>query len=226
MTRQTNARVAGATFLLYIVAGITQIFIGSGTTGVTTAQKIASVAAHVPQIRLNLLLTLFICFTALTLAVALYGITRDEDHELSLLALICRIVEGGVVPVIAIFGSLGLMSLATNTGTNATAPASAYPVAEFVMTIDRWAAVIAATFFAAGSTIFTYLLLRGRMIPMPLAWLGVIASVILLIGLPLRLVDMIDGTVAQLMWVPMAAFEIPLGVWLIVKGVAPLRVSA
>ena len=122
------------------------------------------------------------------------------------------------MPVIAIFGSLGLVSLATATGGNAAVSASAYPVAEFVMTIDRWSAVIAATFFAAGSTIFTYLLLRGRMIPVPLAWLGVIASVILIIGLPLRLIDVIDGTAAQLMWVPMAAFEIPLGVWLIVKA--------
>ena len=34
-----------------------------------------------------------------------------------------------------------------------------------------------------------------------------------------------DGNMPQLelMWLPMAAFEIPLGVWLLVKGVTPAR---
>lgn len=43
---------------------------------------------------------------------------------------------------------------------------------------------IGATFFAVGSTIFSYLLLRGRLVPVPLAWLGVLASVLLVVGLP------------------------------------------
>src|SRR5215217_1593224 len=102
MTRRNNARVAGATFLLYIVIGITQMVIGSGsTTGDTTVQRLASIAAHAPQIRLNLLLTFLICITALTLAVTLHGITRDEDRELSTLGLICRVIEGGVTPVVS-----------------------------------------------------------------------------------------------------------------------------
>jgi hypothetical protein len=61
------------------------------------------------------------------------------------------------------------------------------------------------------------------MIPSPLAWLGVLASVLLVVALPLQLVGILSGLVTQLMWIPMAAFEIPLGVWLIVKGVAPVR---
>jgi hypothetical protein len=42
-----------------------------------------------------------------------------------------------------------------------------------------------ATFFVVGSTLFSWLLLRGRMIPIPLAWLGVVASVLLVVCLPL-----------------------------------------
>jgi hypothetical protein len=45
------------------------------------------------------------------------------------------------------------------------------------------------------------------MILIGLAWLGVVASVILVVGLPLRLVEVLGGTPAQLMWLPMAAFE-------------------
>jgi hypothetical protein len=37
--------------------------------------------------------------------------------------------------------------------------------------------------------------------------------------LPLQLAGFLRGAVTQLVWIPMAAFEIPLAVWLLVKGV-------
>jgi hypothetical protein len=73
-------------------------------------------------------------------------------------------------------------------------------------------------FFALGSTIFCYLLLRGRQIPIALAWLGLAASVLLVVLLPAQAAQLIHKPVTDLMWIPMAAFEIPVGFWLIVKG--------
>jgi len=102
----------------------------------------------------------------------------------------------------------------------AQVPATA-TLAELLLQLQGWNVTIIATFFALGSTAFSWLLLRGRLIPVPLAWLGVVASLILVVGLPLRLVDAIGGTVTQLMWLPMAVFEIPLGFWLLIRGVRP-----
>jgi hypothetical protein len=59
------------------------------------------------------------------------------------------------------------------------------------------------------------------MIPAALARIGVVASVILVVGLPLQLAGMLGGAMAQLMWMPMLAFEVPGGVWLMVKAVPP-----
>jgi uncharacterized MAPEG superfamily protein len=224
MTRTTNARIAGCTFLLYIVVGIGQMFVGKGTTsGEGTAAKLASIAQHAPQVRLNLLLTLLICFIALALAVALYGITRDEDDEIALLALACRVVEGGVTPVISIVATLGLLWLATGTDARAPDAAAAYPLAAFLLKVKGWTPLVGATFFAVGSALFSWLLLRGRMIPTSLGWLGLVASILLVIGLPLQLTGALQGSVTQLMWIPMAAFEVPLGFWLLIKGVPELR---
>ncbi len=77
-----------------------------------------------------------------------------------------------------------------------------------------------ATFFAIGSTLFSWLLLRGRMIPVPLAWLGVLASVLLVIFCPLQLAGLLGGPVTSYMWLPMLLFEVVLALWLIFKGVA------
>jgi hypothetical protein len=58
------------------------------------------------------------------------------------------------------------------------------------------------------------------MIPVALAWLGVLASLLWVVGLPLPFAGVIRGSVTWLMWIPMAAFETPLALWLIIKGVA------
>jgi hypothetical protein len=59
-----------------------------------------------------------------------------------------------------------------------------------------------------------------------LAWLGVFASVLLVVCLPLQLAGFLHGLVTSLMWIPMAAFEVPLGIWLLIKGVAPVETKA
>jgi len=83
----------------------------------------------------------------------------------------------------------------------------------------------AAFFFAVGSTLFCWLLLRGRLIPMALAWLGVLASVLLVVVLPLQLAGLFGGpmswsaSVTWLVWLPMLVFEVALALWLLIKGV-------
>jgi hypothetical protein len=171
-------------------------------------------------VRLAIVLTVLTAFVALALAVGLYGITRDEDQELAVLALCCRAGEG-LINAIAPVGMLSLLWLATDAGSAALDPAGTRAVAAYLMK-QSWS-LIGALLFAGGSTIFTWLMLRGRMIPIGLAWLGVIASVILDIGLPLQIAGLLRGAIAQVMWLPMALFEIPVGFWLIMKGVRPLR---
>ena len=113
MTRTTNARVAGFTFLIYFAAGVASLLLAG--RGSATA-----------------VLSLVTSFSALVLGVTLYAMTRDQDPDLAMMGLACRVIEA--VPG---HGEI---------------------------------------FFAVGSALFSWLLLRGRMIPVALAWLGVIAS--------------------------------------------------
>lgn len=172
MTRRTNATVAGITFLVYIVAGITSLALKN-------------------RVNVSALMTLITSFCALVLGVTLYAITRDEDRDLALLALLCRVIES--VP-----GHGG-----------------------------------GAIYFAVGSTLFCWLLLRGRMIPIALAALGVVASALLVVLLLLRTAGLFgpganwSSSLTWLTWLPMLVFEVTFAVWLIVKGVdAPARRQA
>lgn len=226
MTRMMNARIAGFTFLFYIGAGVlSMVLSGWATHGEGTAARLASMAQHPTTVGLVVVLVLFQAFSALVLAATLYAITRDEDADLAMLGLTCRVVEGALAGVV-VTRTLGLLWLSTAMGATGPDTVAAQTLGAFLFQAGTWSPVLGGTFFAVGSTMFSYLLLRGRMIPVPLAVLGVAASALLVVGLPLRLAGFLHGPVAWLMWLPMAAFEVPLAVWLLVKGVRVPSVHA
>jgi hypothetical protein len=220
MTRTTNARIAGFTFLLYIAAGILSMVVfarAAGGAGIT--ERLAAIAQHSTALGLVFILGLLQSFCALLLGVTLYAITREQDPDLAMLGLTFRVGEGLIGASIPT--SLGLLWLATATGANAPDAAGSHALGAFLFQLGAWHTATAATFFAVGSAFFSWLLLRGRMIPAILAWLGLVASVLLVVGLPLQGAGFLRGPVTSFMWGPMAAFEVPLAVWLLVRGVAP-----
>jgi uncharacterized protein DUF4386 len=172
MTRPATARIAGFTFLFYILVAFPM------SRG---------------DVRISIILTLLSCFCAVVLAVTLYGITRDVDHELAIAVLAFRVVE-------AALGAGGIPDM------QASLPAQN--------------TMLGAPFFAIGSLIFSYLLLKGRLVPEALAWVGIVASALLVVSLPLQVGGYLSGVFTSVMWLPMLAFEVPLGLWLMIKGVA------
>jgi hypothetical protein len=226
MTRKTNARLAGFMFLFYIATGVaSMVLFGQATSGEGTAAKLASIARHATTVRLTVVLTLLTFVVAVVLAVALYALTRDQDPDLAVMALCCRVGEG-VIAAVSTVRTLGLLSVAT-ASTAAAGPdaAAAIALGGLLLKMGGWAGIIAASCFAVGSTLYSYLFLRARSIPVPLAWLGVLASVLLVVALPLQLAGFIKvgffaGPVGWLMWLPMLVFEVVLALWLLIKGVA------
>jgi uncharacterized protein DUF4386 len=216
MTRSTNARLAGFAFLFYIaVAFPSMVLFKRATSGAGLAAQLAGIAQHAADLRLAVVLSLGGCFSALVLAVTLYAITRDEDPDLALLGLTCRVGEG-LIGAASIPATVALLQLATATGPQAPDSAAVQALAAFVL---EQTPLVSALFFAVGSTLFSWLFLRGRLIPVPLAWLGVVGSALLVVGLPLQLGGFLSGPMTQLMWVPVAVFELTLGPWLLIKGV-------
>src|SRR5437660_736078 len=178
MTRTTNARLAGFAYLAYIALAFPAMALfDRATSAPGIAGTLAAIAQHTSDMRIVVVLSVLTCFVALALAVALYAITRDEDSDLALLALTCRVGEG-VLGGISVLAMLGLLWLGTTAGPDAPDTAAAHAVGAFLLKVQGWNTIISATFFAVGSTVFCYLLLRGRTIPVPLAWLGVLASIL------------------------------------------------
>ena len=224
MTRATNARLAGFTFLIYIAVGITSMVLtGRATSGEGVAAQLGTITQHATDVRLTILLTLIMNLSALVLGVTLYALTRDQDRDLAMLGLTCRVAEG--ISGMDVSGTLGLLWLATAGDAPTLDAGGASALGGFFLKMGKTMGA-SATFFALGSTFFSWLLLRGRMIPIPLGWLGVLASVLLVVCSPLVLAGLLGGPITTFMWLPMLAFEVVLALWLIIKGAAPPHATA
>src|SRR5436305_10915605 len=131
MTRTTNARIAGVTYLFYIaVAFPGMVLLGRAPRGEGIAAKLASIAQHAADVRLSAVLTVFGGFSALVLAVTLYAITRDVDSDLAMLGLTFRVAEG-VAGGLAIRRPLELLWLATAAGPYASDAAASHTPGAF-----------------------------------------------------------------------------------------------
>src|SRR5436309_13692886 len=126
-------------------------------------------------------------------------------------------------------GTLSLVSLAATLGVTAPDGGATHAFGTYLLRGVGSRAI----FFAVASTLFSWLLLRGRMIPVPLAWLGVLASALVVVILSLQLLGFFAGAgswfsgVTWLIWLPLLVFEVTLALWLLIKGAAtPVPMSA
>jgi hypothetical protein len=182
--------------------------------------ELARIGQYATNVRLSILVVLLECFSALVLAVTLYGITRHQDHELAMLALVCRVAEG-VLGTLNIPNYLGLLWLAkAGGGTGAPDIPTTNALRTFLL-MPVPSVPVGSIFFAVGSLIFSYLLLRGRIVPVSIAWLGVLATGLLVVVLPLQLAGFSTGPLTgYYQWLPALVFQILLALWLLIKGVA------
>ena len=215
MTVRTNARIAGTAFLLYIAAAMSGMIVGGrASAGANPAARLASIAAHAGEMRLALILEMVGCFCALVLGVTLWAITRDVDPDLALLGAVFRIAEG-VTGAVSLDAAAERIWLATRGA--GLDPAMRDTLATMKFGIPQ-AMGIGATCFAVGSTIFAWLLLRGRIVPGALAWIGVVGSLAAVVVLPLRFVGLLDTPLANLVWAPLLVFEVWLAIYFLAKG--------
>ena len=214
MTVRANARLAGFMFLFYIATGVTEIVLFNPISKVSgTAAKFAAMAQHPTLMRFGSVFALISMADALILGVALYALTRDYDRDLAILALMFRVAEG-VVDLPAAFVGRARLAVATS---DANTVNTLGPV---LIKLQGFGALLGATAFAIGSTLFCYLFLRARLIPVSLSWIGLIGSAVLVIGLPLQLAGILTSPVTSLMWIPIAIFEVTVAFWLLIKGIS------
>ncbi len=221
MTQRIEGRLAGYAYLAYIVFAMSaSILSGKTNTGADTAHMLATLRSTISIAKITVLLDLLQIVCAITLAVTLYQLSRTVDATVALLAMAFRFGEGlaGFVPLL---GKLELMKLATASNPYCANSTGCLAIAGEIF--NRPDDLFGQFCFVVGGFLFAYLLLAGHLIPRWMAWTGVTTIGLQLICVPLYVATILPGRIVNWLWFPILLYEIPLGVWLILRGVRDAR---
>jgi len=178
------------------LAGFLYLFVLASFMAGTFA--LARFAAAEGPYRLALLGPLVSALATVPLAAAFHALLKPAGAAVSTCALLFRTVE-------AALGGLTVVLLAA-------ALKDAAQVSFHVGIV----------FFAPGSALFFVLMARTRLVPRPLAALGVGASVLTgLLGAALIAAPALVRTIGFAGWAPIFVAEIGTGLWLLLRGAGP-----
>lgn len=223
MTHRAEAKVAGCAYLSYIVSAMSSsILFAKATAGADVSQTLATLGRMISTARVTVLLDLIQTVCAVLLAVMLYNLLKAVSPNLALFAMLFRLGEGllGAFPLLS---KLELMRLAT-TPTAGSANESSY-LSLGNEILHRPDDGFSQFCFVVGGFLFAYLFLRGRLIPRWLAWIGVVTIGVQLICVSLHIAMIVPGSIVDLLWMAILLYEVPLGIWLIVRGTGSLSSS-
>lgn len=181
-------------------------------------------AAASSQVLLGAVMELILVGSAVGTAVGLFPFVRKDNESLALGYLFFRVIEAVVIAV-GVVAVLSLLTLSQEFAAAAAPDAAAYHVAgSLLLAVKAWTFLLGPNLLLGLNTIlYSYLLYRSSLVPRPLAALGMIASALILIQGPLQMFGVFQplSTPVIVMALPVAAFEMILAGWLIVKGFGP-----
>ena len=172
-------------------------------------------------------LEVIVALAGIGTAVTLYPVVRRQNEGAALGFVAARVLEAGMI-FTGVVSLLSLVTLRQDLGGAAGANAAA-----LVTTSASHVAVYKWTFLLSQSLMpaFNALLLgsvmyRSRLVPRVIPAIGLIGAPFLICTVIVTLLGSFKLGSPQLAAVPVAAWELSLGVWLVVKGFRPSPITA
>jgi hypothetical protein len=157
-------------------------------------------------------------------AVTLFPILKRQNEGFALGYVAARVLESTVI-VVGIISLLSVVTLRQDlAGTAGPDAASLVTVGKSLIAVHDWTFLLGPGLVPrVNGVLVGYLMYTSRLVPRPLALLGLVGGPLLFASGIAVLFGVIEaGSVWQgIASIPVAAFEVLLGIWLIVKGFDP-----
>ncbi len=149
--------------------------------------------------------------------IMMFPILKKYSESLALGYVGARIFEGffDAVNIISLLSLLSLSREFVNSG----APDASYfqTSGALLLAVIDWGSVLLDFPFLLSALVFNYLLYKSKLVPRWLSVLGLIGSALWLATVPVRMFSL-SPPLIEILALPIAAQEMALAVWLIVKG--------
>lgn len=221
----TNRQIATFVGIMFILASATAIlglvFYQPILTG---SDYLTKGAENSTQVILGALMELALVVTAIGTAIGLFPVLRPYGERIALGHLFFRFLEAVVISV-GIVAVLSLLSLSQDFVAADAASVSAYHVSGSLLhAVYRSTSILGPLFLLGINTLmYSYLLFKSKLVPRPLAGMGLTGAILVLAYAMLVLFGVVvhGSSPATALVVPIALYEMFLAVWLIVKGFNP-----
>ncbi len=220
---RNHARAAGIFYLLTFASSIPAlILIGP----VLNDASYVTSAGQDTRVLWGCLLDCVNGLTAVGSAVAVYSVVKRQNGSMALGFVTSRLVEAAVVMI----GVVCLLAVVTMRQDYAGADAASVTVtANALVDVRNWTFLFGPGLMPVfNAVLFGTLLYRSRLVPRLIPTVGLIGAPLLFTAFIACLFGGIDqvSSTAFLLTLPIAAWELSIGLWMTVKGFRPEAVAA
>ncbi len=172
-------------------------------------------------------LEVIVALAGIGTAVTLYPVVKRQNEGAALGFVAARVFEAGMI-LTGVVSLLSLVTLRQDAGTASGAPAAALvTIAASHVAVYKWAFLLGQSLMPAiNALLLGSLLYRSRLVPRIIPLIGLIAAPFLLCTVIATLFGGFKLGSPELAAVPVAAWELSLGVWLVVKGFRSSPITA
>jgi hypothetical protein len=217
------ARVAGFIYLFAMVLGIfSQVFVlGRVVVPGDAAATASNIVASEGEFRLGIAVDVVTFVSDIVIAWAFYELLKPIDKSLALLGAFLRIADGSILAVTTFSGLITLRLLSGVDYLQAFEAGQLQSLARLFVSARGLGFDVGFVFLGLGSSVFAYLLFKSRYVPRALAGWGIFSSLALAIGsLAMILFPGFAANASMAYMIPMFFYEVPLGLWFLIKGVS------
>lgn len=220
--RRLYGRIAGGAYLAIVLVAfaygglVESQLVVPGDDALTAT----NILANPLRFRLGIVLVCVIYASVVVASWALFIILRDVHENLALLALLLRMAEAivGAATILTSFAVWYVLS--AEAAASVFEPVQLQALAGRLLDVRTAGLDIVLLFIGLGATIFCYLLFKSRYIPRPLAGWGIFTYLsMLVLALVSILIPDHPLILETVLYSAGAAFELVLGLWLLVKSV-------
>ncbi len=224
------ARVAGFIYLAAMALGIfSQVFIlGNIVVPGEAALTARNIMASEGLFRWGIVIDVITFASDVVIGWAFYELLKPVDRSLALLGAFFRMADGAVLAVTTFSALITLRLLSGVDYLRVFEAGQLHGLARLFVSARGLGFDVGFVFLGLGSSIFAYLLFQSRYVPRVLAGWGIFSSLALAIGSLAVIVSPWFAAHASMIYmVPMFFYEVPLGLWLLLRGVnAPSAAAA
>jgi hypothetical protein len=229
MKMNSYRKIAIIAGVLFIIATVANILSLPFLEPMKATNYLVSVSTNGDQVTTGALLLFIGAAAAVGIAISLYPVLRKYNEGLALGAVGFRLIEG-VFYIVAVIVILLLLTLSQEF-VKAGAPDSSYFQTLGVLLVAgyHWVGQVGSLLaFSIGALLYYYIFYQTRLVPRWLSGWGLVAIILTMVSGLLVMFSLIVpmSTFQVVLNLPIAAQEMVLAVWLIVKGFNPSAIAS